>query len=118
MEKPEFIKKQELGELVYSEMNFFTFENEIYKFFENKETIKRVYEKSKIDINGLARWDEIIYQTQHPFFIYIKNNSVASPQWNMVIYYSNPEKINELIIFVRQLLKKLKDETINDGATA
>ncbi len=117
MDKPEFIKKLEENGSCYSVMEFYTFETEIYKFFDEKESIQRVYERANIDSKGLARWIELIYQTQHPFFIHIQNNSVLSPKWSMNIYYPSPEKLNELIIFIRQILKKLKDDTTDDGTT-
>lgn len=110
--KPLYIEKLEETEGIFSVMNFHAFRNEIYKFFDDKN-IPKVFEKSFIHIDGSAQWNELIYRTQQFFYLYIRTDQQDSRNWNLTIYYK-PEKLNELIIFIRQVLKQLRDDSINN----
>lgn len=113
MKKPNYIKTLEESDGKFSVMNFHVFRVDLYKFLEEKK-IERVYEKSHITLDGSAVWDKIIYKTQQPFYLYIKNDSIEEPQWYLSIYYK-PYQFNELIIFIRQVLKQFRDATINNN---
>lgn len=111
--KPEYIYEVEKTEGVLSVMNFHVFRTEVYRFFEEKK-ITKVYERSHVNLDGNAVWDEIIYKTE-PFFLHIENKSQDIPEWYITIYYK-PEKLNEVIIFIRQSLKQLRYGTTNNDA--
>jgi hypothetical protein len=105
MVKPEYIKEIEKTEGILSVMNFHVFRNEVFRFLDDKK-LNKVYERSHVELDGNAIWDEIIYQTD-PFFLHVENKSDDMPEWYITIYYK-PEKFNEVIIFIRQSLKQLR----------
>lgn len=93
-------------------MTFHSFRSDIFKFFDEKK-IERVYEKSHIHLDGNAVWSELIYKTNQPFYLFLENKSDDSPLWNLIIFYK-PNQFDELIFFIRQVLKQLRDESINN----
>jgi hypothetical protein len=115
MKKPKYIKNIEKTEGIFSIMNFHKFRTEMYKMFEEKKTPK-VFEKSFIHIDGSFEWVELIYKTQQNFYLHMVNESEDETIWSLTIYYK-PENLNELVIFIRQVLKQLRDDTINNGRT-
>jgi hypothetical protein len=115
MKKPKYIKEIEKTEGVYSVMSFHVFRNQISDYFDEKN-IEKVYENSEILIDGSAKWVEIIYKTVHPFYLYVKNNSNDLPEWYITIYYK-PTQLNELVVFIRQVLKQIRYGT-TDNRTA
>ncbi len=114
IKKPKYIKKLEKNGEVLSIMNFHTFNDEMYKLFEEKK-IPRVFEKSIIRQDGKAIWDQMIYKTNQNFYLHVINTQ-ETDKWWLCIYY-RPEQFNELIIFIRSVLKQLRDATINDRST-
>jgi hypothetical protein len=110
--KPLFIEKLEDSEGIFSIMNFHIFRSEIYKLFDEKK-IPKVFEKSYIHLDGDAQWGELIYKTPQSFYLHIINDREDKTSWYLTIYYK-PENLNELIIFIRQVLKQLRDDTINN----
>lgn len=109
--KPEYIKELEKQDGIFSIMNFHPFRSEVYRFFEEKK-LSKVYEKSHVNLDGNAVWDEMIYQTE-PFYLHIENRSSDIPEWYITIYYK-PEKFNEVLIFIRQSLKQLRYGTADN----
>lgn len=115
MNKPNFIEYLELQEGVFSKMTFPKFKNEIIAYFDDKK-ITRVFELGIVNGKGKARWDEIIYKTQHGFYLYFCSNREESEEYYLDIYYK-PEKRQELLFFTTNILKPFKDGTINNGTT-
>lgn len=107
-----YIEDLEKKDGVLSKMEFHPFNSDVSKFLDEKN-IQRVYENSKILITGDAKWVEIIYKTHQPFYLHLKNFSENEPNWILDIYYK-PEQLNELLVFIRQVLKQLRDATINN----
>lgn len=96
-------------------MKFHFFKTDVFRFFDDKK-IPKVFERSYIHLDGSAEWMELIYKTQQSFYLYLRNESVSDTNWDLTIYYK-PENLNELIIFIRQVLKQLRDDTVNNGRT-
>lgn len=115
MTTPKYIESLEETEGVFSIMKFHHFKTDIFKFFDDKK-IPKVFERSYIHLDGSAEWMELIYKTQQSFYLYLNNKSEVETNWELIIYYK-PENLNELIIFIRQVLKQLRDDTINNGRT-
>lgn len=113
MKKPIYIKNIEKTEGVFSVMNFHKFRTNMYKIFEEKKTTK-VFEKSYIHIDGSFEWVELIYKTNQNFYLHMLNDTEDKTMWSITIYYK-PENLNELLIFIRQVLKQLRDESIDSG---
>lgn len=115
MQKPEYISKLEIGGTVFSIMNLDIFDGNLHKFLEDKK-LTRVFEKSKMMLNGDLIWNEIIYKTKQPFYLHILNETITENRWELQIYYK-PEQLNELIIFIRQVIKQFRDATTNNNRT-
>lgn len=111
MLKPEYIIEVEKTEGIFSVMNFHVFRNEVYNYL-NDKNLEKVFERSHVNLDGNAVWDEIIYKTE-PFYLHVENKSHDVPEWYITIYYK-PDKFNEVIIFIRQSLKQLRYGTIDD----
>lgn len=111
MTKPEYIIEVEKERGIFSIMNFHVFRNEVFKYLDEKN-LSKVFERSHVNLDGNAVWDEIIYETD-PFFLHVENKSNDVPEWYITIYYK-PEKFNEVIIFIRQSLKQLRYGTADN----
>jgi hypothetical protein len=112
MKKPKYIKELEKTVGVFSVMDFHVFRTQISDYFDEKK-IEKVFEKSEILMDGSAKWIEMVYKTVQPFYLYVRNESDDLPEWYITIYYK-PEQLNELIVFIRQVLKQLRYGTTDD----
>lgn len=112
MDKHEFITTLENTEGVFSIMDFHLFDGDLFKFLEDKK-MSRVFEKSKVMLEGDVIWVEVLYKTKQSFYLHLENKTIGSPRWGLRIYYK-PEQLNELVIFIKQVLKQFRDATINN----
>jgi hypothetical protein len=106
MKKHRYIKKLEKSQGVLSKMDYHDFSTDLYKHFEEKHI--QVYAKSKVLHDGKIIWLDLIYKTRQPFYLHFRNLSKNTPKWGLTIYYKS-EQINELIIFIRQVLNSFRN---------
>jgi len=111
MNKPEYIQNLESKEDILSFMICPELKGDFLKFLKDKK-LKRVYETSSIDSQGLIKFNEVILKSQQEFYLYIENKTQinAEPKFNLTIYYKI-EQYNELVLFSSQLLKQFKNAT-------
>jgi type IV secretory pathway VirB9-like protein len=112
MKIPKYIDKLSETEGIFSVVTFHDFRTDVFKFLQEKK-FERVYEKSHIHIDGNAKWGEIIYKTKQPFYLFLENNSDDTVIWNLTIFYK-PEQFNELVFFIGQVLRQLRDESLDN----
>lgn len=111
MDKPRFILELEKNKNVFSSLNV-GLQPTGFKDFIGKK-LEIVYEETHLNDNFEIGWDNIIYKTAQPFYIYLSFNENG---WNIVIYYK-PNQFNELKLFLIQLLKQFKNATNNNIGT-
>lgn len=116
MGKPEYIKRLEDVEGVFSEMDFHRYSANLIKYLDEK-ILTRVYERGVVSSSGKASWAEVIFQSKQKFYLFVECLQVnKEDEYTLTIYYK-PEQFQELLYFTTQLLKPFKDGTINDRAT-
>ena len=86
MNKPEYIQNLESKDGIFSFMVCHELKGEFLKFLGDKK-LKRVYETSSIDSQGLIKFDEVILKSQQEFYLYIENKTQI-----------NPIKVNRLVL--------------------
>lgn len=111
--KPDYIKHLEQTDGIYSVLHFPTLNNDLVVFFDQKK-LKRVYETSGLVKKDKIEWYDVIYVTAHPFYLHV--TLVADDTSTLVIYYK-PEQLNELIVFIRIILKQIDNAANNDSRT-
>ena len=107
--KPEYIEKLEDGKLFSSvELNV----PEEFQSFLDGRSLTTVHTDSWIDYET-AKFNtrSKIYSTKQPFYLYLFKNDIQGK--TLVIYYKE-EQINELKLFIAQLLKTFKNGTTNN----
>jgi hypothetical protein len=107
--KPEYIEKLEDGKLFSTvEINV---PDEFQKFLDGR-SLTTVYTDSWIDYET-AKFNtrSKIYSTKQPFYLYLFKSDLDGK--TLVIYYKE-EQINELKLFISQLLKTFKNGTTNN----
>lgn len=106
--KPEFIRKIEEREGVFSLLDFHNYDKNLFKYLDEKK-LTRVFEKGVVSNKGNAKWEEVIFKTNQNFYfhvsLYILN---GEEEFGLTIYYK-PEQFKELIFLTTQLLKPFKD---------
>lgn len=113
--KPDYIVNVEKEEGILSIMRFHMFDGYALKFLDEKK-YERVFEEGTVKTSGKAKWSEVIYKTTQSFFLHFLMDDEDDEQYWLNIYYK-PEKRNELIFFTTQVLKPIKDGTINNTTT-
>lgn len=107
--KPEYIEKLEDGKLFSSvEINV---PDEFQEFLDGR-SLTTVYSDSWVDyetskFNVRCK----IYSTKQSFYLYLFKSDIEGK--SLVIYYKE-EQLNELKLFIGQLLKTFKNGTINN----
>jgi hypothetical protein len=111
MDKPEYIQNLESKEDILSVIFCPELKGDFLKFLGDKK-LRRVYETSSIDSQGLIKFDEVILKSQQGFYLCVKNKTQINyePKFNLTIYYKI-EQYNELVLFSSQLLKQYKNAT-------
>lgn len=104
MNKPEYIKKLETVEKIYSKLEVGDIKVSGGTIDESHYTT--MYTNSKFEKNNIL-WHEKILKTRHGFFLYLKRDDLYKDIIRTDIYYY-PEQLNELTIFVRQFIKQNK----------
>lgn len=107
--KPDYIQKLESIQGVFSELSLKSISSNLIKFLDEKK-LKRVYENSILVEKDHIEWHDIIYMTSHPFYLYV--NVETTNVHKMTVYYQ-PEQFNELIIFIRIMLKQFENARTN-----
>jgi len=116
MGKPEYIKKIEENEGIFSEMDFHRYTSNLIKYLDDKK-LTRVYERGLVSSSGKASWAEVIFQSKQKFYLLVECIQVnKEDEYSLTIYYK-PEQFQELLFFTTQLLKPFKDGTTDDRAT-
>lgn len=111
MDTPKYISNLEKNGEIYSVMNVISVPKEIEGYL-NKMKTTIVYSVSKIDyIDTTIKYSQKIYKTAQGFYIYLSLRE-GGTHAGLTIYYKQ-EQQNEMSLFVGQLLKKFKNETIN-----
>jgi hypothetical protein len=104
MVKPDYIFSLEKEYGIFSIMEFEIPDPKFKEFIGNK--LKIVYARTNINNDNMQiEWNEIIYKTTHPFYLYLLRKD---ENWLIGIYYK-VEQFEELKIFVSQLLKNYKN---------
>jgi hypothetical protein len=104
MNKPEYIKKLETVEKIYSKLSVGEIRlsgGTIDETFYTTVFVNSIFEKNNVV------WIEKTLQTKHGFFLHLKRDELYKDIIRVDIYYY-PEQINELTIFVRQFIKQNK----------
>lgn len=110
--KIEFVRYLEKDEGLFSEMHFPSLEHNLLSYFDKKK-VKRVYESSQFTKNGEIEWIDVLYKTIQPFYLHV--NLLSKSESTLIIYYK-PEQLNELIVFIRIMLKQIDNAaTIDNG---
>ena len=107
--KPEYIEKLEDGKLFSTvEINV---PDDFQQFLEGR-SLTVVHSENFIDFeNGNFTTLTQIFSTKQSFYLYLLKGSFDDK--TLVIYYKE-DQINELKVFVKQLLKTYKNGTINN----
>ena len=110
MEKIEYIKKLEAGGVVFSMVNILSVPKEIEQYL-NKIKSTIIYSIGDLTYPNIEiKYTEKIYRTVQGFFIYLSIRENGTPV--ITIYYKQ-EQLNEMTLFVGQLLKQFKNATVN-----
>lgn len=104
--KPDYILQIENTRGYLSELIFPKMKN-LSDYWKSKK-VSKVFESSLIDTDGKIQPNNIIFETNQGFFIYIQKEEFDD--WSMTIYYK-PNQENELILFSKGILKQLKNAT-------
>lgn len=113
--KPDYILNLEKTQDNFSIMKFHRFRDQIIKYLDEK-SLKRVFEVSRVVLNGKAKWEEIIYITKQNFYIYVYDLNEEDNSLNLNIYYK-AEQRKELLFFTNQILKPFIDGTTDNTTT-
>ena len=112
IKKPKLIKFNEKSLGVLSSIQIDFPDDYIFNFL-NGRSFEVVWSKGLVDINtgsGKIIIEKIIFKTKQGFYLYLLLNDEGT---SMVVYYKQ-HQINELTIFISQLLKQFNnDKTIN-----
>lgn len=111
--KPGYIQKLESTQGFFSELNLLSVSGDLIKFFDQKK-LKRVYENSNFVDKERIEWYNVIYLTNHPFYLNVHLD--LENKHKLTIYYQ-PEQLNELIIFIRIMLKQLENAGTDNSRT-
>ena len=104
MEKIEYIKKLEEGGNVFSELEI-DFDNEKIQLFLDGRNFVTVWSKGYLSTkDNILFFKQKIYKTKQQFFLYLSLDKDISI---LTIYY-NQEQLNELTVFITQLIKEFK----------
>ena len=108
MEKIEYIKKLEEGGETYSLINLLSIPKEIEQYL-NKIKSTIVYSVGDLNYPDIKiNYTEKIYKTAQELYIYLSLQRYGTPV--ITIYYKQ-EQLNEMTLFVGQLLKQFKNAT-------
>jgi hypothetical protein len=104
MNKPEYIKNLEKTTDYFSVLN-------IGEFLISGDSINEtnydlVYTCSSY-LNDKIVWKQKILKTKHGFYLYLKRHDLYKDSLEIDVYHK-PEQLNELIIFIKQLVKQNK----------
>ena len=107
--KPDYIEKLEDGKLFSTvEINV---PDDFQKYLESR-SMTLVHSENFVNFDdGNFTTLTQIFSTKQPFYLYLLKGSFDDR--TLVIYYKE-EQINELKVFVKQLLKTYKNGTINN----
>jgi hypothetical protein len=110
MDTPKYIIRLEEGGETYSVVNILSVPNEIEQYL-NKIKSTIVYSVGDLNYPGIKiNYTEKIYRTAQGFYIYLSLKGNDTP---VIIIYYKQEQLNEMTLFVGQLLKQFKNATIN-----
>ena len=110
MEKIEYIKKLEEGGVVFSMVNILSVPKEIEQYL-NKIKSTIIYSIGDLTYPNIEiKYTEKIYRTVQGFFIYL---SIIEDDTPVITIYYKQEQLNEMTLFVGQLLKQFKNATVN-----
>jgi hypothetical protein len=110
MDKPKYIEKLEEGGDVYSIINILSLPKEIEQYL-NKIKSTIVYSVGDMKYPDIKiNYTQKIYKTAQGFYIYLSLKGYGTPV--ITIYYKQ-EQLNEMTLFVGQLLKQFKNATVN-----
>jgi hypothetical protein len=117
MDKPEYIKNIESNEGIFSVMVAPELKGDFLKYL-NEKKLTRVYEKSSMNESGIIKFEEVIFESQQNFYLFVKFRVVPHSDIisNLTIYY-NVKQYTELYMFLSQLLKQYKNATTNNRPT-
>lgn len=101
MEKPNKIIEIEKNEGQLSIMNVWTC-FDLEKFRNNKK-LKPLVSESIVSFDGTIQYNQIIFSTPAGYYLFIYRNDEGN--YHLKIYYKE-EQYNEVLIFVKQLIKK------------
>ena len=108
MEKPEYIKNIEnktgdfLSKISLGELNIKS------DTFDKKNFVLLYIDM--IFKEGESIWKEKVIKTSHGFYIYlIRPKDNLNPNIVEIDIYHNPEQVDEITLFVRQLIKQIKN---------
>ena len=115
--KPEYIQNIESKDGIFSVMVCHSLKGEFLKYL-NEKKLKRVYEKSSVNDNGVINFNEVIFKSQQDFYLFVEVRLIPQSETisNLTIYYK-VEQYNELYMFLSQLLKQYKNATTNNRTT-
>jgi hypothetical protein len=109
-EKIEYIKKLEEGGVVFSMVNILSVPKEIEQYL-NKIKSTIIYSIGDLTYPNIEiKYTEKIYRTVQGFFIYL---SIREDDTPVITVYYKQEQLNEMTLFVGQLLKQIKNATVN-----
>jgi hypothetical protein len=107
--KPDYIENLEDGKL-FSTLEF-EVPDDFLKFLDGR-ALTTVFSDSWMEFEiGEIKTKSKIYKTKQPFYLYLLKDCVDNK--TLVIYYKE-EQLNELKLFIKQLLKTYKNGTINN----
>ena len=110
MEKIEYIKKLEEGGVAFSMVNILSVPKEIEQYL-NKIKSTIIYSIADLTYPNIEiKYTEKIYRTVQGFFIYL---SIIEDDTPVITIYYKQEQLNEMTLFVGQLLKQFKNATVN-----
>lgn len=110
MEKIEYIKKLEEGGVAFSMVNILSVPKEIEQYL-NKIKSTIIYSIGDLTYPNIEiKYTEKIYRTVQGFFIYL---SIIEDDTPVITIYYKQEQLNEMTLFVGQLLKQFKNATVN-----
>lgn len=107
--KPEYIEKLEEGKLFSTlEINV---PDDFQKYLEGRSlTVVNSDNFMEFETGNFTTLSQI-YSTKQGFYLYLLKGDITNR--TLVVYYKE-EQLNELKVFVRQLLKTYKNGTINN----
>jgi hypothetical protein len=107
MKKPKYIKVIENKDEIMSSIKISFITNDIDTFI-SKRKFELVWSESEIiSDDSKIKFIKKIYKTKQNFYLYILTKKEIT---SVIIFYKQVQ-LNELTIFVRQLLKQFKNDT-------